>query len=177
MCIPARLVSGFSRLHLSANTVSTSFDQSIGLSGRVKIITGACLSYRTGFGISSFPLDTFLSTSYAGSTRGNLVPSFEHFDFNLPLRADELFFLREKCWIRCSVLHGQIYRRFVFLFSFLFWRILWHFMVFCLTLFSTTLALKRMFICGWEMRDLTCFIVIINIRFVYWNQFLNLKIV
>lgn len=117
MCIPARLVSGFSRLHLSANTVSTSFDQSIGLSGRVKIITGACLSYRTGFGISFFPLDTFLSTSYAGSTRGNLVPSFEHFDFNLPLRADELFFLREKCWIRCSVLHGQIYRRFVFLFS------------------------------------------------------------
>ena len=104
MCIPARLVSGFSRLHLSANTVSTSFDQSIGLSGRVKIITGACLSYRTGFGISFFPLDTFLSTSYAGSTRGNLVPSFEHFDFNLPLRADELFFLREKCWIRCSVL-------------------------------------------------------------------------
>lgn len=34
-----------------------------------------------------------------------------------------------------------------------------------------------MFICGWEMRDLTCFIVVINIRFVRWNQFLNLKIV
>lgn len=49
--------------------------------------------------------------------------SFEHFDFNLTLLGDEsVIFFREKerereCWIRCSsVLHGQIYRRFVFCF-------------------------------------------------------------
>lgn len=67
-------------------SISTSFNQSIGLSGRVKIITEACLSYRMAY---SF-FDSFSRTI----TSSNFVRA--SFDFKLlPGYAIALFFPEE----------------------------------------------------------------------------------